>query len=169
MRPLLMTVLVVILVLPPAIADAEEQLAFFPADSFEGVIEENVVSLDPQISHDGKGSLLITADHAQTVQLFETGDLDVENARIVFQAMLRSRDLKGEAYLEMICEFEGLGSYFSRAVHAPIKGDTDWTVQETPFFLQAGQNPEQIRLNLVLTGPGAVWVDELRLLRLPLQ
>ncbi len=37
-----------------------------------------------------------------------------------------------------------------------------------PFFLQAGQKPDLIRLNLVVAGKGRVWIDDVRLLRQPL-
>ncbi len=150
-------------------ASAVEQLAYFSVDSTEGLVDAGAVSLDAGQSADGKGSLRIDAAGPVTVALFQTGDLDVENARLVYQAMLRSEDLQGQAYLEMWCDFAELGSYFSRALHAPISGSTEWQSQETPFFLQAGQNPENVRLNLVITGPGTVWVDDIRLLRVPLQ
>lgn len=168
MRALLCTGLALFL-LAAAPALAEEQLAYFPADSKEDVVDAGLVELDQKTSHDGKGALRIEAERAVTVRLFEVSGLDVENARLVYQALLKSRRLQGSAYLEMYCEFEGLGTYFSRALHAPIQGDADWVAQETPFFLQAGQNPALVRLNLVLTGPGTVWVDSVRLLRLPLQ
>jgi hypothetical protein len=38
-------------------------------------------------------------------------------------------------------------------------------MQETPFILQPGQNPDLIRLNLVIDGTGVVWIDSLRLTR----
>jgi hypothetical protein len=37
----------------------------------------------------------------------------------------------------------------------------------TPFFLEAGQKPDLIRLNLVVNGTGTVWIDDIRLLRQP--
>jgi hypothetical protein len=45
----------------------------------------------------------------------------------------------------------------------------DWTTQETPFFLQKGQKPEVIKLNVVINGQGTVWVDEIALLKGPLK
>ena len=38
----------------------------------------------------------------------------------------------------------------------------------TPFFLQAGQKPDLIRLNLVIQGKGRVWIDDVHLMRGPL-
>ncbi len=147
---------------------AMEQLVYRPLDSLEGVLDSELVLFDAAQSFDGRGSLRIEAKGPLTVRLFETGDLDVENARLLYQAALRSKNLEGHAYLEMWCVFPGLGEYFSRALHAPIGGSTDWVQQETPFFLKPGENPQNVRLNLVVTGPGTIWIDDLRLLRQPL-
>ncbi len=61
----------------------------------------------------------------------------------------------------MWCRFPGQGEFFSRALDAAITGTTEWTTQETPFVLEEGQNPSNIKLNLIVEGPGAVWVDEI--------
>lgn len=47
----------------------------------------------------------------------------------------------------------------------PLSGTTDWTTQETEFFLKAGENPDNVKLNLVINGSGTVWIDEIRLLK----
>jgi len=79
--------------------------------------------------------------------------------------MLRTEDLEGSAYLEMWCGFPGQGEFFSRALDTAVSGDTDWVSQETTFILQEGQNPENVRLNLIVDGAGTVWIDDLRLFR----
>jgi hypothetical protein len=43
-----------------------------------------------------------------------------------------------------------------------------WMTVATPFFLQAGQKPDLIRLNLAVNGTGKVWIDDIRLMRQPL-
>lgn len=169
MKCLLTCILATFILSLSTVAFAVEQLAFYPADSMESVVDQQHVSFDPEMSKDGKGALRIYATGPLTVHLYDTGDIDVENARITYQAALRSENLEGQAYLEMWCVFDAMGEYFSRALHAPIAGSTKWRLQETPFFLQVGQNPVNVRLNLVITGPGTVWVDEIRLLRMPLQ
>ena len=50
----------------------------------------------------------------------------------------------------------------------PLSGTTDWTTRETPFFLQKGENPDNVRMNLVINGKGTVWIDDIRLLMAPL-
>ena len=145
------------------------ELYHYPLDSLEGILSKTDVSLDKEVSKDGMGSLRIDAKGPQTYRLFEVEGVDVEEARIIYQAKLRSVDLKGEAYLEMWCVFTGQGEYFSRDVQHPITGTTEWITAQTPFFLQKGQSPERLRLNLVVTGAGQVWIDDIRIIKGPLK
>lgn len=131
------------------------------------VLPQAAVKFDAQTTSDGTGSLRIEAAGSTTVRLYEVGDVDVEDARLVYRARLRTEGVQGQVYLEMWCRFPGQGEYFSRALHAPLTGSSEWTLQETPFFLEAGQNPDHIALNIVITGPGTVWVDEVALLEAP--
>jgi hypothetical protein len=39
----------------------------------------------------------------------------------------------------------------------------------TPFFLKKGENPENVKLNLVVDGVGTVWIDDIQLIRGPLR
>ncbi len=145
------------------------ELVRFPADTLDGVISKSEVELDKTVSSDGQGALKIVANGPVTVSLFETGDLDVEKARLVYKARLRTENLQGQAYLEMLCSFPGKGEFFSRALQSPASGTMDWFTQETPFFLQAGENPDNVKLNLVITGKGTVWIDDMHLVKGPLQ
>jgi hypothetical protein len=45
----------------------------------------------------------------------------------------------------------------------------DWTMEEIPFFLKKGKNPDNVKLNLVFDGTGTAWIDDIRLLKGPLQ
>jgi hypothetical protein len=145
------------------------ELKGFPLDSLEGIITQSGVELDRQVSSDGKGALKITAAEPTTVRLFEVGDIDVEDARLIYQARVRTEDVQGQAYLEMWCHFPGKGEFFSRGLQTPLTGTTDWTTEETPFFLKRGENPDNLKLNLVVSGKGTVWIDDIKLLKGPLQ
>lgn len=37
-----------------------------------------------------------------------------------------------------------------------------------PFFLQKGENPDNVKLNLVIEGKGTVWIDDIHLYKGPL-
>jgi len=149
-------------------ADVAE-LKAYPLDDMTGIITTDGVKINRGITSDGRGSLQISADQPVTVRLFETGDIDIENARLLYQARVRTDGIAGEAYLEMWCHFPGRGEYFSRSLHSPLSGTNDWTTQETPFFLKTGENPDNVKLNLVIAGTGTAWIDDVRLVSGPLQ
>ncbi len=145
------------------------ELRHFPIDSMEGIITQSGVQIDKEISSDGNGSLRIIATEPTVVRLFEVGDIDIENARLIYQAKLRTDGVEGQVYLEMWCHFPGKGEFFSRGLQTPLTGTTDWTTEETPFFLKKGENPDNVKLNLVVNGKGTAWIDDIRLLKGPLQ
>ncbi|MHC5146840.1 MAG: hypothetical protein ACYSOK_07075 [Planctomycetota bacterium] len=137
----------------------------YPLDSMVGVLTQDGVQFDMSIDHnnsiDGRASLKITSDsaHKQVIRLFETGPVDVEDRMLIYLAQLQSDLSKGQAYLEMWCEIQGKGEFFSKGLEQPISGKTNWTMLKTPFRLEAGQSPSNVKLNLVIEGTGAVWID----------
>ena len=145
------------------------EIARYSVDSAEGVITGSGVAPDKEITSDGKGSLRISADEPAVIRLFETGDLDVEDARLVYRAKVRCENVEGQVFLEMWCQFSGKGEFFSRGLHNTISGTTDWASLEAFFFLKKGENPDNIRLNLVINGTGTAWIDDIRLMKGPLQ
>ncbi len=145
--------------------DEALEIKHYPLDNATGLIVGTGVEVDKAISSDGNGSLRITATEPMTVRLFETGDLDVEDGRLIYRARLRTEAVQGQVFLEMWCAFPGKGEFFSRALQAPLTGTNEWSTQETPFFLKKGENPDNIKLNLVITGPGTVWIDDIRLVK----
>jgi hypothetical protein len=137
------------------------ELKHFRLDSTEGLITQSNVQIDRQISGDGNGSLRIAATEPTTIRLFETGDIDVENARLIYQARVRTENAEGPVYLEMWCHFPGKGEFFSRGLANPLTGTTSWTTQQITFRLKKGENPDNVKLNIVVDGKGTVWVDDI--------
>ena len=133
-----------------------------PIQSLEGVLTRSGVEFDADQSSDGNGSIRLQAEEPMTVRLLETGDLDVEDTVVTYTARLRTEDVKGRVYLEMWAVMPGQGEFFSRALAQPLSGTVEWTSQQTPFVLQSGQNPENLRLNVVIEGTGTVWVDDVK-------
>jgi len=144
------------------------ELKRFALDNTDGLITQSGVRIDKQISSDGNGSLRIEAMGPTTIRLFETGDMDIENTRLIYQAQLRTENVEGQVYLEMWCHFPGKGEFFSKGLMNPLSGTNDWTAAETPFFLKKGENPDNVKLNLAIDGKGTVWIDDIRLLKGPL-
>ena len=145
------------------------ELKRFPADTMEGIITQSGVEIDKTVSSDGNGSLKITATKPTVVRLFEIGNIDAENARLIYQAKVRTEGVDGKVYLEMWCHFPGKGEFFSRGLQTPLTGTTNWTTEETPFFLEKDEKPDNVKLNLVIDGKGTAWIDDIRLLKGPLQ
>ena len=144
---------------------AEEVVHAYPIAGLDGVITRSGVEFDPKTTSDGNGSLRLNSKGYTAFRLYEIEDPDVEGAKLVYRARIRTQDVEGRVYLEMWCRFPGQGEFFSRALGAPITGTTEWTSQETPFVLEEGQNPSNIKLNLIVEGPGSVWVDEIVLVK----
>ena len=146
-----------------------KELKHFPVDNLDGVISKSEVELDKEISSDGKGSLKIVALEPTVINLYEVRDIDIENARLMYQARVRTEDIDGKVYLEMWCHFPGRGEYFSRGLQSPLTGTKDWITVETPFFMRKGEKPDYVKLNLVINGKGTAWIDDIRLIKGPLK
>lgn len=145
------------------------ELKRYALDGLEGIITKSGVELDREVSSDANGSLKITTAEPTVVRLFEVGDIDLENARLIYQARIRTENIEGEVFLEMYCNFPGKGEFFSRGLQSPVSGTMDWSTQETIFFLNKGENPDNVKLNLVINGKGTAWIDDIHILQGPLK
>jgi len=141
------------------------ELKSFPIDNLEGIIRQSGVQIDKTVSSDGKGSLRITVSEPTVVRLYEVRDLNIENARLIYQAKVRTEGVEGQVYLEMWCHFPGKGEFFSRGLHSLLTATNDWATMETPFFLKKGEKPDHVKLNLVINGKGTAWIDNIRLMK----
>ena len=88
------------------------ELKHFPVQNLDGVISKSNVVFDKEISSDGNGSIRITVNKPATIMLYETGDIDAENARLTYRAKVRTEGVEGKVFLEMLCQFPGRGEYF---------------------------------------------------------
>ena len=141
------------------------ELKSFPIDNLEGIITQSGVQIDKTVSSDGKGSLRISVSEPTVVRLYEARDLNIENARLIYQAKVRTEGVEGQVYLEMWCHFPRKGEFFSRGLQSTLTGTNNWATMETPFFLKKGEKPDYIKLNLVINGKGTAWIDDIRLIK----
>jgi hypothetical protein len=125
------------------------------------------IQTDTQVKAEGKGSVKITTRWPTTICLGEVTGLNVENAKLVYKAKVKS-DLDGTAFLEMWVHLGG-GQYFSRGMNDVVSQKTDWKVIQTPFLLQKGQKPDRVTLNLIINSKGTVWIDDIVLSKEPLK
>ncbi|BEQ13056.1 hypothetical protein FAK_01220 [Desulfoferula mesophila] len=127
------------------------------AKNLKPIVLANPESLGTVISGE-KGLIKIATQGPCTVCLAVVKDLDVDNCLLVYQAEVKTKNLKGKTFLEMWCHFPGKGDYFSRGMQKSLSGDSGWTMLETPFLLQSGQTPSQVTLSLAIAGAGEVWI-----------
>ncbi|MEE9300708.1 MAG: hypothetical protein V3V17_06235 [Alphaproteobacteria bacterium] len=149
--------------LPPAVA---EELVALPMDDAGHL--GTVISSDPSSKTAGEASIRISTAWPTLVNLAELPVSGIEAATLVYEADLRSDSLEGNAYLEMWCLFPDGGQYFSRGLDSVVGGTADWRTLRTSFFLEEGQRPEKLTLNVVINGRGTVWIDNLRVRKEPL-
>lgn len=126
------------------------------------------IAVDRSTKINGSGSVRIETLWPTSICLAEVAGLEIDEAKLVYQAQVKSQLSEGVAYLEMWCHVGG-GRYFSRGKDSAVQGSSDWTPLETPFFLQKGQTVEKVTLNLVIEGIGTVWVDDASLVRQSLE
>ena len=155
-------VIILALVSSLSLADDLKKLSLDDASSIGTTIQT-----DSKVKTEGKGSVRITTKHPTTVCLGEVAGLEIENAKLIYKAKVKS-ELDGVAFLEMWAHIGG-GQYFSKGMNDPIKGKSDWKSIQTPFMFQKGQKPDKVVLNLVINGKGTVWVDDVVLSKAPLK
>jgi len=67
---------------------------------------------DPVITQDGvaldQGGWRIEARETRTVRLFEATNPSVEQCMLAYRARMKTKDVRGRAYLEMWCQFPGV-------------------------------------------------------------
>jgi hypothetical protein len=172
-------------------SESVKELRRFPLDDLDGILSQSGLQIDKDVSSDGNGSVRIDVTGPVTIHLFEIEDIDVENATLFYQAQLRTVGVKCRVYLEMVCTssdrrelsstVNAIGQVrlemaytFSRQRELSLKGpgnpvtDTmEWTTRHVGLFLKEGDNPENVKLNLVIEGEGTVWIDDIRLLEGP--
>jgi hypothetical protein len=144
----------------PEVAGPPETLRTFGPD--DRPITESGVTRDDD-------AWRVEASQAGSLRLFEVAEPGLESCLITYRAELKASDVEGGAYLEMWCRFPGRGEFFSKGLQQKVMGTTGWSDYEVPFMLEAGQQPDLIRLNLAFEGPGTVWLRRVELLRTPLR
>ena len=126
------------------------------------------LTADPGVKFEGRGSIKISTLWPTTICLGELSGLDVDNTKLVYQAKVKCESLEGTAFLEMWCHVGG-GQYFSRGMDSTVTGTMNWKTLQTPFLLRAGQKATKVTLNIVINGRGTVWIDDVHLLKEPLE
>lgn len=160
MNTLICSSVLVAAVLATVVADAAETKTLKKFSTADGVI-----SKDLKVEETG---WFAEPSRDQTLRLFELPDPGVDQCMLIYRAKLKTENLEGQAYLEMWCRFPGKGEFFSRGLQNPVSGSNNWASYETPFFLQKGEKPDLLKLNLAVKGSGKIWIKDVEVLKAPL-
>jgi hypothetical protein len=109
----------------------------------------------------------IDSSTERTVHLFEMPVSGIERCILTYRAQIRTIDSFGRVYLEMWCHVPGRDEFFSKGLQHAVSGGNDWAVCETPCFLNAGERPDLIKLNVVCAG--TIMIKDIELLHTPLK
>lgn len=132
---------------------------------FDG--SESTITQEAVVS--GEGGWIVDVDEPQTFRLFEVEIADIDNCMLTYRAKLKSEDVRGRSFLEMWCRIPDRGEFFSKGFQNPLTGTNDWASYEVPFHLKRGQQPDLIKLNLVVEDRGKVWIKDMELSYTPLE
>jgi hypothetical protein len=88
---------------------------------------------------------------------------------LTYRLRLKSQDVIRGAYLEMWCRVAGMGEFFSKGLIQKVRGTTDWSEYEVPFYLKQGQQADLVKLGVTFQGPGTVWVKDVQVLQTRLE
>ena len=141
------------------------ELKQFPTDSLDQVSPRTGVKLDRAATVDSNGSIAIRAKKPQTYQILDAGDIDIEEATLVFRAKMKTLRVSGSVFLEVVCVIPGLGRMSLQGLQYSLSGTNHWIDVEVRYPLRKGENPDSVKLNLVFDGDGKAWVDDVRLYR----
>jgi hypothetical protein len=132
-------------------------------DSPDNVSRQTGVTLDT--TSWGRTTIRIDATGPTTVRLADVRPDGVDGGTLIYRGHLRASELRGRAYFEIQCTIVGKGGVSSKGLKDAVSGTTDWTRQATPIAIEGAHNVESVRLNVVVEGAGAVWVDNIALTR----
>ena len=110
------------------------QLAHYPLDSIDGIINRSDTILDKNISSDGNGSLQIITNKPTTVRIFELGDIDVENARLIYQAGSAQKALPDRCTWRCGVTFPAKVSFSPGDWNPPCRGTLNGQHRKHLFF-----------------------------------
>jgi hypothetical protein len=139
-----------------------------PSQLVHAVPQEQVPLTRDNVMREGD-AWRIHADAAGLVRLYDIELPRLERCMLTYRLRLKSQDVLKGAHLEIWCRVDGLGEFFSRGLTQKVRGATDWSEYEVPFFLKQGQQADLVKLGVTFEGPGTVWVKDIQVLQTPIE
>jgi hypothetical protein len=111
------------------------------------------------------GGWKITASSDRTVQLFELSDPPLRDGGVYFcVARMKTENVVGKACLDIHSLIpHRINALISTGVDRALSGTNDWKTIEVPMFLQPGEKPNLIKINVSFAGSGTVWIKDIEL------
>ncbi len=131
--------------------------------TIKDTIKDVHVFFDKDITWDNNGSFRIEVSKAYTIYLFTIKKPSLKDARVICEAKVKGDDIKGMAYLQIEYLIPGKGIFFAKGDYNPCMGTHDWLKKEVKFCLGKDEQPEYLKIGIVFTGGGRLWIDDIRL------
>ncbi|MEZ0276387.1 MAG: serine/threonine-protein kinase, partial [Roseimicrobium sp.] len=122
------------------------------------------ISTDSGITKDGHGSLKIEAPQGATLTIAEQDGLETPPGGTIWcRAHLRCEGISGRAFLMVHLETASGALLYSKGEPQSVSGTEDWREVLIPIRLDAQSSIKKVRVNLIVQGPGTVWVDDIQI------
>jgi hypothetical protein len=131
------------------------------------VVREFAPAIDKPLARDS-----VTADQdgwrietggETTLPFFELTGLDLHDGNIVYRGEMKAGDLEGAAYLFLQCYQDG-NMLTAKNISPGLEAPSDWARFEVSFQPREGQHVDRIKLSVVVTGKGTVWIKDIRVM-----
>ena len=150
---------------------SSEEIIEFPITSAQDIVSSGLVEIDPE----NDSALIVNSSGKSEVILFDLDGSELGEKRLTYSARMRTEDLKAEgdsrgiAYLELTALFPDGEELAARGPRVPLSGTTDWRAGNTVLYVDRGDNPERVRLALIVEGNGKAWIGDVQLRHRPLR
>jgi hypothetical protein len=121
------------------------------------------ISIDKETTADGNGSIKVEAAHSALVTIADQKNLSVSRDNTLWCTLrVKCAGVKQRAHLEMWCEVADGTRAFSQGLDQLLIGDSDWREIRLPMMVNGDFTVSRALVNVVIEGPGTVWVDEVK-------
>ena len=123
--------------------------------------------LAPGVTADGE-AWRIDARGPNPTGIFEVpAGLLCADCQIFFRAKLKSRDLSGHVFLELVARLGYDQDFFHRDLIHTAHGTQGWTQAQASCFVAPGPKARGLLLNVVPQGTGTVWIKDVEVYTAP--
>jgi hypothetical protein len=131
------------------------------------MVREFTPAIDKPLARDGvtadQGGWRIETGGETTLPFFELTGLDLHDGNIVYRGEMKAGDLEGAAYLFLQCYRDG-NMLTAKNISPGLEAPSDWANFEVSFQPREGQHVDRIKLSVVVTGKGTVWIKDIRVM-----